>query len=72
MRRKVALVGSQAVRVDDPGEGSWSHFNFKDHVTDMRQDDPRALPGRGEFRASVGFGHGRPRVKGICPSSSGD
>ena len=39
--------------MDDPVEGSSSHFNFEDHVTDLRQDDPPALPGRGEFRASA-------------------
>jgi len=47
----VALIGSQAVRVDDTGKGSWSHFNFYHHVTNLHQDDTRALPGRGEVRA---------------------
>ena len=37
--------------MNDTGKGPWPHLNFDDHVTNLRQDDPRALPRRGEFRA---------------------
>ena len=39
--------------MDYPGKGSWSHLNFQDHVIDLHQDDPRALPRLGELRASA-------------------
>jgi len=37
--------------MNDMGEGPWPHFYFDDHVTNLRQDDPRVLPGQSEFRA---------------------
>ena len=37
--------------MDDPRESPWSHFDLNDHVTDLRQDDPRALPRRRELWA---------------------
>ena len=32
--------------MDNPRESPWAHFDLNDHVTDMCQDDPRALPMR--------------------------
>ena len=37
--------------MNNTGKGPWPHFNFDVHITNLHQDDPRALPGRGEFRA---------------------
>ena len=39
--------------MDDSGKGLWPHFDLDQHITDLRQDDPRALPRRGEFLAFV-------------------
>ena len=30
--------------MDDLRESPWSHFDLKDYITDLRQDNPQALP----------------------------
>ena len=37
--------------MDDPRESPWSYFDLNDHITDLRQDDPRTLPRRRELWA---------------------